>query len=361
MNKIEVKNISHKYDDGLVLEDVNLTVGEGEVVCLLGPSGCGKSTLLRVIAGLETPVSGEVLVNGEKMTGQGTFIPPEKRNIGMVFQAPALFPHMTVLKNVIFGIRGKKSREDCRNIAMQRLDMVGMADMAERFPHQLSGGEQQRVALARALAPEPQIMLLDEPFANLDSILRKQVRRDTMQLLQSLGIVVLLVTHDPEEALHTADRIYVMQSGRIVQSGLPEELYLRPKNKFVAGFFGELNEIDIIVRGGEADTPFGKVDIREAACHNVGNEACEDIADGTEAKIYIRPEALLLVNQEDCDIEAVVEDVKFLGITSVVGVRLADGKRLRLRSSQVAMPRAVVGERVFIKLDRGQVFIFGKE
>lgn len=280
VSALELHNVAHRYSGGaLAVNDVSLSLRPGEVVCLLGPSGCGKTTLLRLVAGLEALQTGEIHIEGElKARGGGLQTPPEKRNVGLAFQDSALFPHLNVLDNVTFGLRHLpvvKRRE--RGLSL--LGKLGMASYATSFPHMLSGGQQQRVALARALAPAPQVMLLDEPFSSLDSRLRDQIRDDTLHVLKSVDAATLLVTHDPEEAMFMADRIFLMRDGKLVQAGTPTELYTQPKTPFVATFFGTVNELVGIVRNGHVATPAGRV-------------ATPDLEEGAAVSVYIRPEAL---------------------------------------------------------------------
>ena len=244
-----------------VIADVTFCVKPGEVFALVGPSGCGKTTTLRTVMGFEPADSGEVLHNGRTLQGpDGTFEPPERRGIGFVFQDYALFPHLNVLQNVMFGIRGASKRRR-KQIATEALWMVGLAGMEDRWPHDLSGGQQQRVALARAIAPGSRVILMDEPFSNLDPDLRHATRNEVRTLAHRAGMAVVLVTHDQEEALSSADRLAVMRDGRIVQSGTPEQVYNHPRSDFVAQFLGRTNLIDGTASGGIAQTPLGQVRI----------------------------------------------------------------------------------------------------
>ena len=256
---LQLEGLRHVYDDVVAVDAFDLEVRAGEVVCLLGPSGCGKTTALRVAAGLERLQRGCVRVGG-RVVADGTIdTPPENRGIGLVFQDFALFPHLTVLQNVEFGLAGMSAAE--RHIrAVTVLDPVGMKWATSRYPHSLSGGQQQRVALARALAPEPPVILLDEPFSGLDARLRDQIRDESLHILKNSGIATLLVTHDAEEAMFMADRIAVMRDGRVVQVGKPEELYFRPIDAFVAEFFGEVNRLSGRAAGGRVETPLGMFD-----------------------------------------------------------------------------------------------------
>ena len=257
---------------------IDLTVAKGEIVALLGPSGCGKTTTLRLIAGLERPDTGSISLRGETVSGDGRFVPAERREIGFMFQDFALFPHLTVLENVAFGLKRLRSAErKVRALAM--LSEVGLADRADDYPDKLSGGQKQRVALARALAPAPSIMLLDEPFSGLDAGLRQSLRADTVQALRRAGCSAVMVTHDPEEAMFMADRVALMRDGLIEQIGTPAELYDSPASPFVASFFGEVNRFAAVVQNGECWTPAGVVET-------------PDLPAGTPVEIVVRPEEL---------------------------------------------------------------------
>ena len=256
--------VSHSYGNDPVLEDVTIRVEPGEVLCLLGPSGSGKSTLLRMAAGLEQPTSGRVWIDHRPVAGEGVFIPPEKRGVGLVFQDFALFPHLTILENVLFGLAEMEAglaREQARHM----LSRVGMETHAGMYPHQLSGGEQQRVALARAMAPRPAILLMDEPFSGLDARLRDSVREGTMGLLRDSRSTAIIVTHDPEEALRVGDHIALMRAGKLVQHGTGEEIYQNPVNLFAARFFSELNVFNCKASQGHAETPLGPVPLHDIA------------------------------------------------------------------------------------------------
>jgi len=253
---LTIDAVSHAFDGRAVLREVSLRVGLGELVCLVGPSGCGKSTTLRLAAGLEPVQAGRISIAGRLVGTPDRHVPPEKRGVGMVFQDYALFPHLSVLDNVAFGLDRLRAAERHAR-AREMLRRVGLQDHVDAFPVTLSGGEQQRVALARALAPEPALMLLDEPFSGLDLQLRDQVRDDTLALMKRAGTATLMVTHDPSEAMQMADRIAMMRAGVLVQVGPPAELYARPVDAFVAGFFGPVNRFRAVARDGSVGTPFG--------------------------------------------------------------------------------------------------------
>lgn len=251
---------SFPHADGAAVERVSLSVGEGELLALLGPSGCGKTTTLRMIGGFEDPDEGSVTFEGRDIT----HLAPEARGIGFVFQDYALFPHLSVLDNVTFGLR-RLARDQRRQRAEQMLKLVGLSDLGQRKPHQLSGGQQQRVALARALAASPRLILLDEPFSNLDAKMRVETRQEVRKLLKSTGSAGILVTHDQEEALALADRIAVMDRGRVVQIGTPDEIYRNPVSVFVANFIGRSNILHGTANGMNVQTAFGNLPMSRAA------------------------------------------------------------------------------------------------
>ena len=262
-----------------ILSDIDLEVAAGEILCLVGHSGCGKSSLLRLIAGVDAPSAGQIALGGEVVAGPGRFVEPEKRGVGLMFQDYALFPHLTVRQNIAFGLRGRSRGEIAARVE-STLQRLGIAHFGARYPHMLSGGEQQRVALARAIAPRPGVLLMDEPFSNLDSRLRETVRMETLALLRQIGATVVLVTHDPQEALMVSDRIALMHQGRIIQAGTGRDLYYGPQTPFVARFFSDFNEVRGTVRHGEIDTPFGRV------------AAGRDAAEGSEMLVLVRPGGL---------------------------------------------------------------------
>lgn len=344
-------DVRHAYRvDTPVVDGVTLAVGPGELLCLLGPSGCGKTTTLRIAAGLEAPTEGEVRVAGTKVADPHTFVPPEHRNVGFLFQDYALFPHLTVEENVVFGLEGmprKKKLERARDV----LSQVGMADYMQVYPHTLSGGQQQRVGLARALAPAPKLMLLDEPFSGLDRRLRDQVRDETLHVLKDTGVATVMVTHDPEEAMFMADCIALMNGGRIVQMGSPVELYCYPKTAFAARFFGEVNEFRWMVRDGRLDTPLGTIDAGR-------------LNDGETAVVMVRPEALKLTAIEDGASPSVVGRVlasRMLGRTSLVhlSVDTPDGsKGLHLHARVPGRYLPPPEERLEVSLDDSLVFVY---
>lgn len=268
---LDVKNLVKEFEKGNpVVEDVSFEVNEDEIFALLGPSGCGKTTTLRLIAGFETPDHGVVSLEDRILTGPGVQVAPQLRGIGFVFQDYALFPHMSALDNVAFGLQDLP-RHKRKVFAEEVLCRTGMGDFKDRNPSELSGGQQQRVALARAIAPKPQLVLLDEPFSNLDAMLRDTTRKEVRTVLKKAGMSAILVTHDQEEALSFADRIAVMNDGRIEQIGTPEEVYYKPRTKFVAQFLGRTNLFEAEAGGGsdEISTSIGPVKLNCTACGRV--------------------------------------------------------------------------------------------
>ena len=255
---LEFENVARHYPQARAVRDVSLRIEPGEIVCLLGPSGCGKTTLLRLASGVEMPSAGRILLNDKEVAGPNAFLPPEQRNVGLMFQDFALFPHLTILENVAFGLQGL-GRQMAAQEAFAALVRVGLDRYARDFPHILSGGQQQRVALARAIAPRPAVILMDEPFSGLDVYMRESLRETTKSLLKETRSTGLIVTHDPDEAMQLADRIAVMLDGRIVQEGVADHLYHAPADLFVARMFSEINELPALVQDGAIETPFGPV------------------------------------------------------------------------------------------------------
>ena len=254
--RLEIRNLTRRFHGRTVVDDVSLTIEPGQVTCLLGPSGCGKSTTLRMVAGVEMQDSGEIWVDGKLVCDTVFRVPPERRGIGLMFQDFALFPHLSVAGNVAYGLSG--SRDEKRTRVEELLRRVDLLQFIDGYPHQLSGGEQQRVALARALAPRPRIMLMDEPFSGLDNRLRDGIRDETLTLLKEEDTAVLLVTHEPEEAMRMADEIALMRDGRIVQQGAPYNVYTRPVDRASVLFFSDANVLRAQVNGALAQTPFGQ-------------------------------------------------------------------------------------------------------
>jgi iron(III) transport system ATP-binding protein len=327
---IRLDGITKSFGATRAVAGVTLDVERGELMAVLGPSGCGKTTLLRLIAGFEAPDGGSVEVGDETVAGPGRLTPPERRRVGMVFQDYALFPHLTVEANVAFGL-SRRAREERDSLTRRTLELVGLQHKARRYPHELSGGERQRVALARALAPEPEVVLLDEPFSNLDATLRADLRREVELILRDAEATALLVTHDQEEALSLADRLAVMREGRIVQVGAPEEVYGRPASRWAAQFVGEVNVLAGVARDGGVDTELGRFDLRAPA-------------NGT-VHVAVRPEQLELSARHDGNAEVVARE--FRGHDVLYRLRHEGGRTVLVQRPSLELYE--VGARVFVR------------
>jgi iron(III) transport system ATP-binding protein len=346
---LAMRDIDHAYGARTVLSGASLVARRGEITCLLGPSGCGKTTLLRLAAGLETPRAGDIHVDGRLVTGDGVLVPPEQRGVGLLFQDYALFPHLTVADNIGFGLRGRPAAERARRVNAL-LELTRLGDRRTSYPHMLSGGEQQRVAFARALAPQPRVLLLDEPFSSLDTQLRQGVRDEMLQILKAVGTAVVLVTHNPEEALFVADWIALMRAGRIIQTGEPADLYYHPADPLVAGFFGEVNRIQSRTVGDAVPSPFGPI-------------PAGDIVPGTPVTCLIRSEAMKLhtrpVNGQS-DPHAIIQAVRLLGGASRIELSThpSGGERRHLFARAPGVSLLRPGAEVWIELDPRLVFVF---
>ncbi len=339
---VTLEEVSKRYAPHFppAISCLSFTLRKGEILALLGPSGCGKTTTLRLIAGFEVPDRGSILLDGIPMAGNSYWVAPEQRKIGMVFQDYALFPHLTLLENVAFGIHGK-GRKERDKAAMGVLEMVGMRDMAQRYPHELSGGQQQRVALARALAPGPVVILLDEPFSNLDMDMRADMRREVEKILRATGMSAILVTHDQEEAFSIADRVGVLNDGSLEQLDAPETLYHTPATRFVADFVGEADFLPGEIQQG--------IVTEVGVFHNSSG-----LPRGTRVELMIRP--------DDVDFEpddqgaGVIAGRKFRGSENRYAVNLPSG--LRLRSSQSSDRILPTGTRVKVMVRPTHVVVF---
>ncbi|MFC5219781.1 ABC transporter ATP-binding protein [Streptomyces coerulescens] len=306
-NELRIEQVAKSYGPGApVLQGLDLTVPGGALAAVLGPSGCGKTTLLRIVAGFLRADTGTVTLGGRTLAGAGVHLPPERRHIGIVPQEGALFPHLSVARNVAFGLRGL-DRGKRRRRTEEMLDLVGLAGYGDRMPHELSGGQQQRIALARALAPRPALVLLDEPFNALDSALRAGVRADVRTALRLSGATAVLVTHDQQEALSSADLVAVVRNGRVAQCDTPQELYRRPADPWVAGFVGDAVLLPATADDGTVDTPLGSVALVQGTTAATGT-------------VLLRPEQLELTEPASGPATGTVTDIRFYGHDAMVTV-----------------------------------------
>lgn len=352
--RLEIKNLVRRFDGRAVVDHVSLSIMPGQVTCLLGPSGCGKSTTLRMIAGVEMQDCGEIWVDGNLICDTIYCVPPERREIGLMFQDFALFPHLTVAENVAFGLKGTRDEKRARVAELlARVDLSRF--MNDTYPHQLSGGEQQRVALARALAPRPRIMLMDEPFSGLDNRLRDGIRDETLDILKSENTAVLLVTHEPDEAMRMADEIALMRAGRIVQRGAPYNVYTRPADRAAVMFFSDANMLRADVNGALAETPFGQF-------------LAPGVPDGISVNIVFRPQHVRLdfdrngtgplpTTTDGVAARGVVERARFIGHESLVEFRMDfNGSVLKATVPNVFLPAK--GKVMWLTVPRDRCFVF---
>jgi iron(III) transport system ATP-binding protein len=343
--RLEVDHVSRRYGQSFALKDVTLEVEPGKILCLLGPSGCGKTTLLRIIAGVEAPSSGAIRLEGEEVAGPNRFVPPEKRGVGLMFQDFALFPHLTILDNVAFGLRAL-TKQEAKAEAHAALERVGLAHYGNEYPHILSGGQQQRVALARAIAPRPGVILMDEPFSGLDSQLRESMREETMAIIRESRATCIVVTHDAEEAMRMGDVVALMREGGIVQMGPALDLYRAPKDIFAARTFSDLNELPARVQGGRVETPLGTF-------------STTGFEDGTGVIVCVRQGGIRLLEQGQGTPGRVLES-RFLGDVGLLELAVdgVDGPIL-VRVREADMPAC--GTDLGVGVDENAVLIFAAQ
>ena len=343
---LECRSLFKRFGDVQAVHNLDLTVSAGQVLALLGPSGCGKTTALHLIAGFEQPDSGTISLGGRIVSGPGNAVPPEKRRVGMVFQEGALFPHLNVERNISFGL----SRKDKQNGKVSEvLDLVGLGNLRHRMPHELSGGQQQRVALGRALAPQPELLLLDEPFANLDPKLRDQVCRDVLEIVRASRSTTVFVTHDQEEALFVGDTVAVMNQGRLEQAGSPQEMFNSPSSRFVAQFIGMVDFLPAWRVDGRLMTEVGSVEWQS----HWGSwpEPQDGASPDSELEVMVRPDCL------DCSPsdkgQGTIIDREFRGAFYIYRVGFPSGNTVRcLLPHTVEYP---VGEAVMVTLRHGHM------
>ena len=350
MKGLHIVGVSHAYGENKVLDNASLMTPAGELVCLLGPSGSGKTTLLRLAAGLERLQQGKIVIDDKIVADPEVHVPPDHRGIGLMFQDYALFPHLSVIDNVTFGLH-RMPKPKAEHRAMEMLGQVEMTKYAQSHPHMLSGGQQQRVALARALAPEPKLLLLDEPFSGLDTNMRLHIREETLTVLKASGVATVMVTHDPEEAMFMADRIKILgESGRILQSGRPHDIYYHPHHGFVAKLFGLMNRFESVIVDGCVDIPLGKIRVK-------------GLGEGRPVEVLVRPEGVILDSEgKDGPVIDVIA-THLLGHDNIVRVRLSDEsgakedeKELYVRAHHTFEPE--LSNRITAGVDPEYVFIF---
>ncbi|TKX63356.1 ABC transporter ATP-binding protein [Halorubrum sp. GN12_10-3_MGM] len=324
---LSLSEVTKVFGPETAVDDVSLDVRSGELLTFLGPSGCGKTTTLRTIAGLEEPTEGQITLGDEVVAGDGSFVPPERRDVGIVFQNFALFPHLTVRENIAFGLTDADAAESEARVD-ELLELVEMTNHGEKTPDQLSGGQKQRVALARSLAPEPEVLLLDEPFSNLDVRLRVEMREEVRRILKEAGVTAVSVTHDQEEALSISDRVAVMSDGRIEQVGRPESVFERPESKFVASFLGRASFLEGELRDGKVDTGIGRFNA-------VTLEGYDTVYDGAPVDVLVRPDDLRATPATSELADGVVTSRQYVGPSFVYRVELDSGEAVHCLHNHV--------------------------
>lgn len=339
---LSISNVSKRFGAVNALSGVSLELGRGKIACLVGQSGCGKSTLLRTIAGVEDVDAGTISIEGRVVTGPETFVEPEDRTVGFMFQDYALFPHLTALQNIMFGLKGL-GKAEAKARAGETVERLGIGALVDRHPHMLSGGEQQRVALARALAPQPHVLLMDEPFSNLDRRLRDTVRTETQALLRSLGTTAIIVTHDPEEALSLGDKVVLMHKGKVIEAGSGDALYSFPQTAYAAEFFSRVNRIPARRSGEWLDTPIGRF---PAPCGSSG-----------AVLVYVRPQSVAL---DDEGVSARVTGRILLGEIEEVSLTVQglDDPLVMRTSARCGLD---VGNTVQVKVNPQDIMVFAAD
>jgi len=336
--RLTFDNVTHRYGDAAAVSGFSLEIEPGELVCLLGRSGCGKTTLLRI----EQPTSGRVLINDQEISGPANFVPPEKRGVGLMFQDYALFPHMSILDNVMFGLHDLP-RAEAKSSALAALKRVGLEKHRDDFPHELSGGEQQRVALARAIVPRPSVLLMDEPFSGLDQRLRNVVREETLAILRETRATCIMVTHDPQEAMHLADRIVLMNDGRMEQMGTPQEMYHNPISLFAGRFFCYFNEMPGTVLDGKVETPLGTF-------------AAPGFGEKETVVVCVRPQSIRLT-EPGKGVAGRIQRIDFLGEVDQVTISV-EGISVPVQVRRPAGYKMPVGSEIGVVVIEEQILVF---
>lgn len=346
---LEVQKLSHSFDKNLALDNVNFKIKNNSIISILGPSGCGKTSLLRLISGLEEVQNGTIHLHDKLVANKKLQTPPEERSISYVFQDFALFPHMTVLENISFAASSNKNKNQ---LIEQVISLAKIKNFLNQYPHSLSGGEQQRVALARSIAVQPKLLLLDEPFSDLNASLKKEIIDDTLHLIKSIDSSAIIVTHNAEEAMFLSDQIIVMNEGKIVQVGTPMEIFYNPVNIYVASLFGETQILKSLVKNEMCQTP-------------LGNIITKNFNEGDDVDILIRPEALKLNKQQSplmSEINGVVVDSKFIGNHAIIHMTVSNinGEKFHMHSKVSGDFLPEPASSVSIELDMKHVFIFSR-